>query len=296
MSTSSTSSGGSVDDVTAWFGEADRPELTGAPTLSLVVTPSRAEAVVPAAIGFEHNGPLSDYYYWNFGDGTTVMGSQAAHIYEEPGIYTVEIERVNPEDFTWGVATVEVRVLPFAGTTRYLDNDAGDDTADGVTPGTAWKSAEKVQNYLRNEANANQRVLFKRGQVFPLPNGVFLNLPNANLIRFAAYADSEGNDDASLPAPKIQAEPGAARSDLVYLWNVSKDIVFRDMSFEGTYEFAPAPGAGSDRQNYLLGAFNTIDVEYFAMLRVEVARLGTGVYIQGDAREFHIHDSHIHHV
>lgn len=65
----------------------------------VIVGPDRAEACDPAPINFFNlSRPIDSTYtvIWDFGDGNTGEGIETAHIYEEPGQYTVTVDITSP--------------------------------------------------------------------------------------------------------------------------------------------------------------------------------------------------------
>jgi hypothetical protein len=290
---------GDEDDVTNWAGEDERPELAGSPTLGIEVNLSDSEAIAPAGIFFGHTGPMNDYYYWTVRRvGTTepefrVTGSQAAYVFEQPGEYTIELERVDPATGEWGVDTADLVVGDFIGTTHYFDAEDGSDAADGISPQTAWQSASKVHELLETGADDNQRFLFKRGQVFPLPSGQLINSLTAQRLRFGAYASDNGEDDTTLERPEIRAEGADAQGDVITLVGEVSDIVFQDLKFVGGYRYALPPNAEAA---YGVRGVWAVDIHDVTFLRAELTGLGTGLYIQGMSEDVFIHQTSIHHI
>ena len=74
-------------------------------------------------------------------------------------------------------------------TTYYLDADGGDDQEDGLTPGTAWKTLQRIRNYGPAPGDV---FLFKRGCVWS-GNQFYITHSGApgNPITYGAYGDAQ---------------------------------------------------------------------------------------------------------
>ena len=66
--------------------------------------------------------------------------------------------------------------------TKYYVSNAGDDSNDGITPDTAWKTLAKVSSAKLNEGDG---VFFKRGDLF---RGYIQTAPG---VTYAAYGEGE---------------------------------------------------------------------------------------------------------
>lgn len=65
----------------------------------VVAAPSRFVACTPAKISFDNlSTPVNEEYIinWDFGDGQQAEGLQVMHTYDNPGVYTVDIEIISP--------------------------------------------------------------------------------------------------------------------------------------------------------------------------------------------------------
>jgi len=108
----------------------------------------------------------------------------------------------------WAGALACVLATVASATTYYVSSSGGDDTKDGLTTGTAWKSIAKVN---ASTFSAGDQILFKRGDVWreslvPPSNGA-LNNP----IKFDAYGSGDaptitGSQD--LPAASWSLDSG----------------------------------------------------------------------------------------
>ncbi len=65
----------------------------------VVVQPNKFLACAPGEISFNNlSDPINEEYIinWNFGDGTSTTELSPSHIYEEPGLYSVDLEIISP--------------------------------------------------------------------------------------------------------------------------------------------------------------------------------------------------------
>lgn len=268
------------------------PVSTPTPPAGAHILPSRTQCVVPCAVYFDQPGPIEDDYLWNFGDGTSAPGFQAAHVFEDPGTYNVTlIQKVWPSGTAQGDA-VSIRVLPFTGTTFYIDAVAGNDTNTGTTPQTAWKGARMINIYLNAlpaSSRANLRFLLKRGQSWELTeNGSsaswiwMKDVPGP--IRIGAYANADGSDDATQPKPLIfeDRNRGYSSPSEEFISHPagyhSADVAYRDLHLKGHY--APVYGQTA---NYPMHGIGIFDSDHLLFLRLELEYLNGGIWLNWHA-------------
>lgn len=167
-------------------------------------------------------------YTWDFGDQSPPAdGFNAAHVYEDPGVYTVTLTVTDSAGAT-STATRTIDVLASSGRTFYVDAVEGNDAADGITPATAWRTADKALAGIAGRYGPGDRVLFRRGQLFPLAACI---RPTRDSYRygytFGAYGDGE--------RPTIQrANGGSGGAMLDFVNGGAKHIGFQDIAFDGT--------------------------------------------------------------
>jgi len=292
------------NQIPSWIKSDSIPSLSGSATLSINITPDRTEAVVPAGIFFQHDGPLSDYYYWDFGNGIKERGSQSSHIYEIPGTYKVKVIRVNSETMAWGKDSVYIVISNFSGTTYFIDSLNGNNSNSGTSPANAWKTAGKAASFVRNGNESNVRFLFKRGMVFPVDssdfsNGNLFRTTSANIFRIGAYANNDGSDDTTLSRPIIKINSaGIPPENAIYgaFGNNNYDAVLYDIHFQGDYVYVAPPNDPLTRQDYPVLLTNIIDFKNFSYLRLEISKLGNGGYFQNNMRGVFIHHCNFHHI
>jgi hypothetical protein len=98
-------------------------------------------------------------------------GFNAAYVYQTPGTYTIRL-RITNEVGQSAETTTQVTVAANTRSVRYVDAVAGNDTFDGATPATAWRSYATAVSRAAN----NRTILLKRGQVFPVTETVSMGL------------------------------------------------------------------------------------------------------------------------
>lgn len=241
------------------------PTPTPVPTPAVATLASRHSGIAPLAVFFDGtntwNGgvnpvvtPSTDdweswSYDWNFGDSgsgswatngrskNTDKGYTAAHVYENPGTYTVTLTIT---DNLGNVTTYTdtVTVAAFSGTTYYI-SAAGNDANDGLSPQTSWQSPTKIQT----QSGPNKQFLLKRGDSWTLSDQ--LTIPGLGPGIVSAYGSGAdpvlnftGNGDGlSMHTSDWRivhvnvAGPGGANSGIgiTYVFNseVDNGLIFR---------------------------------------------------------------------
>jgi len=165
---------------------------------SPVIVASRTSGMAPLAIFFEgtqskdrdgksiESAGLSGNdlleYTWDFGPGSEAdvggrffTGFNAAHVYETPGHYAVELTVRDAR--TTAASTAQVDVQPFSGNTYYVRADGNDrNEGTGDSPSEAWQTYERAFTAVtrHNEIRPGDRLLFRRGDAFPYTRTVQL--------------------------------------------------------------------------------------------------------------------------
>ncbi len=153
-------------------------------TVRGAVTPqldlSRASGVAPLAVFVDATGTAGldggDYvnanFAWNFdrdgadpaGRYTVTRGFVAAHVYENPGTYTIELI-VHDRLGATATTTAQVVVTPFSGTTYYVAT-GGSNTATGTSMDTPLATPDYA---FAQKGGPNTRILIRRGDRFTVP-------------------------------------------------------------------------------------------------------------------------------
>jgi hypothetical protein len=138
------------------------------------------------------NGSYMDAtFHWNF-DFTNVdteanyrtgSGFVAAHVFENPGNYTVRLDVYDNTGYI-GFKTVAIQVTEFSGTTYYVADDGHDTNNDGLSTTAPFLTVAKGLSML----GTNVRVLFKNGDTFTITAQVTVSTKTGPAI-VGAYSD-----------------------------------------------------------------------------------------------------------
>ncbi|HTL28569.1 MAG TPA: PKD domain-containing protein, partial [Tepidisphaeraceae bacterium] len=173
--TGTISSGGSTGGST---GGTIIPHDSSASSPNAVITSLGTSAFVGTAVNVQATNsslgsgtPLTARYEWNFGDSAgkynTLVGFNAAHVYDKSGTYTITLKIIN-ESGKVDTATTNVTIAADTRKTIYVSND-GNDSNNG-------SSSSPVKTFARADAlmgdNNNYEILFNRGDTFTLTNGM----------------------------------------------------------------------------------------------------------------------------
>jgi len=164
-------------------------------------------------------------YEWDFGDGSPpVTGFNAAHVFEEPGTYTVTLTVRDTIGFS-DTDTQQITVLARnENSTYYVDSELGSNSNDGRTPSRPWRTAEYAFEQGRDLGPGSQ-VLFRRGQTFSFTGEVGFGNWSTHGILFGAFGDG--------PKPMIQYEGGAPDGMMFKkLINGVAHLSFQDLRFD----------------------------------------------------------------
>lgn len=165
---------------------------------------SLTKGYAPLPVFFQGWQDEAVVYEWNFGDEdsayeqnpNTFSGPNAAHVYEEPGTYTVSL-KVRDKNEVWSeAATTTIEVLTRDGTTYYIDTRSPNDTKyngqcqweDRNGDCGPFKTATKaLGNLADGEYAAGDAILFKRGQTFKMDTQAIDGDWRAQSVLFGAY-------------------------------------------------------------------------------------------------------------
>jgi PKD repeat protein len=130
-------------------------------------------------------------YSWDFGDSSagtwttngksrnTATGYTAAHVFQAPGTYTVTLTVTDGATSDVHVYEQTITASAISGTTYYVDSVAGNDSNNGTSTTSAWKTASKA---FSSGAKTNAQVLFKRGQTFSFNGSLTISAAGPGII------------------------------------------------------------------------------------------------------------------
>jgi hypothetical protein len=217
--------------------------------------------------------PLTATYQWNFGDGgsqfNTLTGWSAGHIYSNAGTYTITLTVTNSNGQSSAVST-QITVGQSTRQTIYVDSSAGNDSNNGLSPGSAVKSWQRADQLLTN----NTTVLFHRGESWDFGDTFQIN--NSNVV-IGAYGS--GN------APDLVKVPGGGYG-IFYLGSVSNQVVIENLTFDSVY----TPVDGSAPEISATGIYpqgSNISILNNTFLNIETAvdayQAPSGLLVQGNS-------------
>jgi len=128
-------------------------------------------------------------YNWNFGDPGSqynqLVGFNAAHVYDNPGTYTVTLSLTDANGQT-SVATASVTVLSNSALTTIYVSPSGNDSNSGTSPNSPIQSVSQLNNIL----SSNERVLFQDGGTYDLESGLVVggNISNVEIGSYGSGA------------------------------------------------------------------------------------------------------------
>lgn len=236
--------------------------VSGSGNAQPMVTASRTSGVAPLAVFFDAVNPATGvvqpplvnnrkeyadmFYQWDFGDpgsgnwsagrknsdGTypsrnKATGYVAAHVFENPGTYTVKLRVVNPSGQSYDYEQT-ITVQAFSGTTYYVSS-AGSDSNNGTSTSTPFASWSKGISTLF-ASNGPRRVLFRRGDVFNTSSGYSTSGKTGPYI-LGSYGSGAN--------PIIRA---THTSTTLAMSTTVSDVRVMDIDFEGQYPSTPGMG------------------------------------------------------
>jgi hypothetical protein len=123
--------------------------------------------------------PQNALYEWNFGDNgsayNTVQGFNAAHLYEQPGTYTITLKVTNQAGKSHTTST-SVKVTPDSRKRIYV-SESGRDANSGTQSSPIRSFARAAE--IVNSAD-NIEILFRRGDTFDA--GTVMNIKGDNVV------------------------------------------------------------------------------------------------------------------
>ena len=233
-----------IEPVAIFFSAVDALTIAG----SVPVLPVVGADYSTWDCAWDFGDPASGTWSSNGRSKNRSIGYTACHVYETPGTYLVALTVIAP-DGTESLYTQEIVVSAFSGTTYYVAA-GGDDSANGLTPATAWATVAKV---IANQGT-DRKFLFNRGDTFQTPGGH--SLTAAGRVIFGAYGLGD--------KPVIESTGDA---DAVFTF-VDDDYVFMDIDLMG-------PGTGGNMNGFHFNVFNS--VSKILWLRIEIHDFKNGI-------------------
>ncbi len=177
------STGGSTGGTQPPIGTGSTGHTTGNAQPNAVITALETSIVVGQGIHvhalnstLNSGSVLTARYVWNFGDPgsdyNSLVGFNAAHVYDNPGDYNITLTLTNSQGNT-DTATTTVHVAADNRKIYYVSND-GSDSNSGTSPGSPIQTLAKVDSILggANGTTSNVEFLFQDGDTFRQTTGL----------------------------------------------------------------------------------------------------------------------------
>lgn len=248
-----------------------------ADVISASLVPSRTEGMAPLPVFFDAtatelaSGSLHNArFFWDFNDPSsphpTASGFVSAHVFEQPGEYTV---RLTITDATGPkvVTSVKITVNPFVGATYYVSSSLGNDTNNGLSERSPFKTFDHAMAKLKSVLGggpAAVRLLFRRADTFTT-DGVILSGCHGTPAILGAYGS--GN------RPLIQVSP--TEIDVLNFLADNSGFRFLDLELRGNYSFTSRTGPCQT----LIALYSRN--HDFLLLRVHMQHSGLGFAMAG---------------
>ncbi len=177
-------------------------------------------------------------------------GMVVGHVFEQPGSYTVRCTATSPNGQMM-TEDLNITVSAFSGRTYYVSTD-GNDTWDGLSLQTAWRTA----NFAFNQLSAGERILFRRGDTFIRVSGEINNQSGGAMLVGSYGSGAAPILESSLDetAITINASADIRLTDLhiintgggpvsrgLRIQNNSANILIMDVEIEGSAAFGIYP-------------------------------------------------------
>lgn len=189
---------------------------------TVTIATYRSTGVVQPTATIETGVP--DYakmaYAWDFGDSSAITYSYGtlaphdsdteagspvvAHLYAEPGTYTVTLQVWN-ESGTKTTYTQQITVSDQTATATvyYVDATLGSDSNDGLAPTDEGGGVGPLQTWdagMAKIAGDNVMVLYKRGEAYTTSTAKTINNDD---VTISSYYNANGTDDTAQARPTI---------------------------------------------------------------------------------------------
>ena len=148
------------------------PQVGASRTTGVAPLAVFVDATATATAGLDGGDYVNANFDWNFdrdgadasGKHTVTRGFVAAHVYENPGTYTIQLT-VHDRLGATATATTQVVVTAFGGTTYYVATGGSNAVA-----GTSMTAPLATADYaILQKGGPNTRILLRKGDRFTIP-------------------------------------------------------------------------------------------------------------------------------
>ncbi|MCI0630485.1 MAG: PKD domain-containing protein, partial [Phycisphaerales bacterium] len=206
-------------------------QANAAPPTAVITTAGAISGPAPFAVhvhGLDSTvgagNELTARYQWDFGDPSgqynKFAGWNAAHIYNQPGTYTLKLKLTNHAGQV-NAKTITVTINPANRTAIYV-SPSGSDSNSGLSPDQAVKTVAKAATLLGN----NKAILFERGGSWNVSSTV--NISQNNVL-IGSYGSGS--------LPLLNWTTPGNYPGILHLTGDADDIVIQNMAFDS--DFAP---------------------------------------------------------
>ncbi|HWB20996.1 MAG TPA: PKD domain-containing protein [Phycisphaerales bacterium] len=177
-------------------------------------------------------------YQWDFGDPNgrynTLVGWNVAHIYDNPGTYSVKLT-ITAQDGSVASTTSTVTVSADTRTKIYVST-SGNDSNSGTSTTSPVKTIARAFQLMNN----NTEILFQRGGSYTVTSGPDINKNN---VLVGAYGSGD--------RPVWKWTTAGSYDSICRLSDPCKDIVIQGIEFDTTFtpEYDTAVGVSPDGTN-----------------------------------------------
>jgi hypothetical protein len=165
---------------------------------------------------------LSTQFKWDFGEPgsqfDTLVGWNAAHLYSNPGTYTITLTLVSASGAT-ATTSGTVTIAPDTRTKLYVDSTHGNDANTGLSPGQAVASVNRAAQLLSD----NTELLFHAGETFSVADTLDLHYKN---VVISSYGQGD--------QPILRKVYGVG-SYIVHMETNSDSVVIQNLTFDSIY-------------------------------------------------------------
>ena len=229
---------------------------------------SRTTGIAPLAVfvdatataGLGGNDYINANFDWNFdknnldstGKHVVTRGFVAAHVYENPGTYTLQLI-VHDRLGAGATTTTQVTVTPFTGTTYYVASN-GNDSAAGASMSAPLATPEYA---VQKKGGPNTRILLRKGDKFTITE-MFISDKTGPMI-VGSYIDP------NKPSTELPMMYCAHTGDGMINLSKSSDCRFMDFHLRS---LCPVPHDGTKAGNRAGTIYP--DTRDILILRIEV--------------------------